>query len=96
MFERKLKALARLEARERKSLETKIRRQIYEAEPGRDEKARNYYDQFMTNMIDVTGAKEADQVGMSNKKSWKNLKSSNRKPTGYAWGEATVPNVCIV
>ena len=54
VLERRYKALGRLEARELRSLETEIRRQVYEAEAARELKAESLQDRIEVNKLDIT------------------------------------------
>lgn len=53
VLERRYKALGRLEGRELRSLETEIRRQVYEAEAARELKAETIQDRIEVNKLDI-------------------------------------------
>ncbi|WP_041359386.1 hypothetical protein [Nitrobacter hamburgensis] len=69
MHERRRKALTRLEARERRSLETKVRRQLRAAESLQTEKWQARKRQLEVNKLDMTVP--AEGLGAPAKDGWK-------------------------
>jgi hypothetical protein len=53
-LDRRYKALGRLEAREQRSLENAVRRQVQEMEAAREQKAETLHDRIEVNKLDIT------------------------------------------
>jgi hypothetical protein len=89
-LDRRYKALGRLEARELRSLENKVRRKVLEVETGRDQKLETLQDKIEVNKLDITlpmeGLKAADK---KQTKGWKGRKAQvaekqvQKRPRGY-------------
>lgn len=92
MLERRYKALDRLDLKERRSLETTVRRQLLEAEGLRADAGQLRQDQIEVNKIDITvpGDKADATLSKEGKRGWKakqeKLDSKGQKqnrPRGY-------------
>jgi hypothetical protein len=94
--ERRYKALARLEARERRSLETAVRRQVYEMEAARDLKAETMQDRIEVNKLDIIlpqgefraadKKKEAEGWKARREKLGSGAGQKQKRPRGYRHG----------
>jgi hypothetical protein len=73
MLDRRGRALDRLEARERRSLETALRRKVSAMETLSDQKAAQRYNEIEVNKLDIAMPKKAEEVTRKRdgKESWK-------------------------
>ncbi|WP_271606208.1 MULTISPECIES: hypothetical protein [unclassified Bradyrhizobium] len=82
--------MGELEARELRSLETEIRRQVYEAEAARELKVESLQDRIEVNKLDIT--LPHGELPGSNDKRWKtrrtkvNASQRQKRPRGYQRG----------
>lgn len=91
VLERRYKALGRLETRELRSLETEIRRQVYEMEAARELKAETVQDQIEVNKFDIVLPQAKLDLVQKKKSGWGTRKETlgagrshkQNKPRGY-------------